>query len=661
MMPKENNPFDAPTAQDEKHVEAITDSERETSVKVEETNREGPVVSNALQEAEQILTRSSPAPAVSTSGISTPILGAAGAQRPANAGRRRYDLYPDPALQAYLIRQQRLVGIAPDQIVMINGQRLGQTGQPPQAGNANVGNRPRAPQIVQITDEGVFIPHIPPAQFRGVVPPLPASLTQLIHTSQVAGVDATNQSANNPPNPGLAPADTRDRDIQISVQAFPRPQAQNRNAVAETKGEEDLDVQIVELPHTARDRATPAQSRRQVQRDTREEYDRENTPKSSQFPRLLPPVELPRRVINPQIRSNLPTAALVLNRKRPRLTSNQTGQSSQVAGLAAPRFNIFNAIIKHPELVFIVAKHLRVRELISLYAISRDFHNIMNTRFTTVILTQATQKAPDSALIFPFRCYQKLCIVDPAHNPHPNTARAQTGENHTVPSFRWLIMILYRERMVKEIMDMMHEEGVGVPPNCALAIKKLWFLMDIPDNARRIGKIQNPELWSDVDLFFATLFFVKLDMRFTDPITGGGRDGMRRLVLAQPSFTLLWKILKLTALQTHFETLRAYVRWRYQPPPHEAHNHIFGVAPQDVGALQYEGYGKTGSRVRLQRPDELVLKETVRRQLNMQDKYVDMFLWGYVNPNTWMSMIGMSTSTRMKGYSSHWNGCRRSR
>ncbi|KAL2002681.1 hypothetical protein VTN02DRAFT_6216 [Thermoascus thermophilus] len=195
-------------------------------------------------------------------------------------------------------------------------------------------------------------------------------------------------------------------------------------------------------------------------------------------------------------------------------------------------------------------------------------------------------------------------------------------------------MILYRERMVNEIMDMMHEEGVGVPPNCALAIKKLWFLMDIPDNARRMGTIQNPDLWSDGDLFFATLFFVKLDMRFTDPITGGGRDGMRRLVLAQPSFTLLWKILKRTALQTHFEMLRAYVRWRYQPLPHEAHNHVFGIAPQDVGALQYEGYGKTGSRVRLQRPDELVLKETVRRQLNMQDKYIDMFLWGYIKHNT---------------------------
>lgn len=628
-MPKEGNPFDSPSGDDDLSLrEAIKDNERETSVEVEEIKREGQTPTNAVQEADRILARPSQASAAPTPGAVTSTVCA---QRPANAGRRRYDLYPDPALQAYLIRQQRLAGIPSDQIVMINGQRLGQ-GQP-QAGSTSVNNRPRAPQIVQITNDGIVVPRIPPAQFRGIVPPLPAALAQLSLAAHVAGVEATNQPSNGPPNLGQGPANTWDRNIEMSLQELPRPQIQNQNAVAAVKGEEDPDVQITEPPHTAVGRATPVQIRRLVQPDTQEVSDRENAPRPSQPSGKLPPaVRLSHGALNTQIRANPLSATFVLNRKRPRLANNRVQQ--QVEGPVAPRFNIFNAIIKHPELALTLAKHLRVKELIDLYAISRDFHNIVNTRFTTVILSQATQKAPDSARIFPFRCYQKLCVADPARNPHPNTAHAQAEENRTVPSFRWLIMILYRERIVREIMALLHQEGVGVPPNCALAIKKLWFLMDIPDNNRRIGTIQNKGLWSDEDLFFATLLFVKLDMRFTDPVTGSGRDGMRRLALAQPSFTLLWRILRRTALQTHFETLRAYVRWRYRPLPHEANCHIFGVAPRDVGALQYEGYGKTRSRVRLQRPDELVLKESLRRQLNMQEKYVDMFLWGYVNPNT---------------------------
>ncbi|KKA20105.1 hypothetical protein T310_5878 [Rasamsonia emersonii CBS 393.64] len=178
----------------------------------------------------------------------------------------------------------------------------------------------------------------------------------------------------------------------------------------------------------------------------------------------------------------------------------------------------------------------------------------------------------------------------------------------------------------------MAHEGVGLPKHCAIVIKKLWFLMDIPDNGRRIGTIQNRRLWSDMDLFFATLFLVKLDVRFTHPLSGAGRNGMRHLLMAQPSLTLLWKVLKRTALKDAHETLKAFVRWKYQPSPGEVNNHIFGVAPDEVGKLQYEGYGRARSTVKLQRPDELILKECVRRGLDMQQHYFDMFNWQYKMP-----------------------------
>jgi hypothetical protein len=173
-----------------------------------------------------------------------------------------------------------------------------------------------------------------------------------------------------------------------------------------------------------------------------------------------------------------------------------------------------------------------------------------------------------------------------------------------------------------------------MPERCEMVMKKIWFIMDIPDNNRRIGTIQNLEIFTDVDLFFATMFFVKMDMRFTDPITGSGKDGMRRLLLSQPSLSTFWRTLKRTALISKLDVMKLFVRWKYQPHENECGQSIFGIPPNETGIVQFEGWGRTGSRVKLQRPDELILKESIRRNLNLHEKYTDMFLWGYVNPRT---------------------------
>ncbi|PGH11920.1 hypothetical protein AJ79_04612 [Helicocarpus griseus UAMH5409] len=298
------------------------------------------------------------------------------------------------------------------------------------------------------------------------------------------------------------------------------------------------------------------------------------------------------------------------------------------------RFNIFEEFLKRPELTLFLAKHLRVQELLILYRISKQFHNIVNARFTTVIKAQAQLRAAESAKIFPPRCYAKLCIPDPGFRPHPVAARAVRGEARKVPSFRWLLMVCFREMVCHEIITILAEDGVPVPDRCASTMKKIWFLMDIPDNARRIGLVQNPEIFTDADLFFATLFFVKLDMRFTDPVTGSGKDGMRRLLLSQPSLSMLWRALKRTALISKLDVMKLFARWKYQPRPDQRGMSIFGIPPNEIGIVQYEGWGRTGSRVLLQRPDELLLKESIRRGLELQQRYTDMFLWGYINPAT---------------------------
>ncbi|OJD17369.1 hypothetical protein AJ78_02554 [Emergomyces pasteurianus Ep9510] len=339
----------------------------------------------------------------------------------------------------------------------------------------------------------------------------------------------------------------------------------------------------------------------------------------------------------PKSSSDISQLSVIKKRK----LENCTGQAaSQTAGIKRVRyqdetpFNIFQEILKRPELTLLLAKHMRVQELLILYRTSRDFHNVVNTRFTTIIQAQARLRAPQSAKIFPPRCYAKLCIPDPGLRPHPVARRAAVGETRKVPSFRWLLMVCFRDMVCHEIITILAEDGVPVPDRCASTMKKIWLLMDIPDNARRIGLVQNREIFTDMDLFFATLFFVKLDMRFTDPITGSGKDGMRRLLLAQPSLAMLWRTLKRTALTSKLAVMRLFARWKYQPRQDQRGLSILGIPAQEVGIVQYQGWGRTGNRTPLQRPDELLLKESIRRGLELQQRYTDMFLWGYINPVT---------------------------
>ncbi|KAK2736878.1 hypothetical protein FQN55_001373 [Onygenales sp. PD_40] len=328
--------------------------------------------------------------------------------------------------------------------------------------------------------------------------------------------------------------------------------------------------------------------------------------------------------------SHLPTA------KRRRINNHQEQNVGFpiVENQKRETFSIFQEFLKKPELTLILAKHLRIQELLILYRTSKGFHDIVNMRFTTVVMAQAHARAPQSAKIFPFRCYAKLCIEDPALRPHPVTERAAAGEARKVPSFRWLQMICFREMVCHQIITILAEDGVPVPDRCESTMKKIWFLMDIPDNARRVGMVMNKKIFTDEDLFFATLFFVKLDMRFTDPVTGSGKDGMRRMLLSQPSLSTLWRTLRRTTLISKLDVMKMYARWKYQPRADQRGQSIFGIPPEEVGIMQYQGWGRTGNGIRLQRPDELLLKESIRRKLELQTKYTDMFLWGYINPRT---------------------------
>ena len=294
-------------------------------------------------------------------------------------------------------------------------------------------------------------------------------------------------------------------------------------------------------------------------------------------------------------------------------------------------FSVFNALLRHPELTLEFSKQLDIEDLISLYAISKEFHLLVNGRFTTMILGQSNAKAPESSKTFIFRCYKSLCMRDPARRPN----ETKPDELRFIPSFRWLRMILFREAVVDDILGSLAVEGHRLPKRTRLTIKKIWFTIDISDNARRIGLMHNTTFWSNKDLFLATMFFIKLDMRLTHPTAGNGEIGLRKMLLGQRSLSILAKVLRREEMRTQVDMLRMIVRFNYDPPRHR-HMDIMGVPSQEIGKLQYEGWGARSTK--FIQIDELVMREAIKRRLNLQSFYVDMIAFGYINKKTFQDI-----------------------
>ncbi len=295
------------------------------------------------------------------------------------------------------------------------------------------------------------------------------------------------------------------------------------------------------------------------------------------------------------------------------------------------RFSIFNALLNYAELTLEVARHLDVEDLVSIYAVSKDFHMVVNARFTAMITAQWHGKAYESGQIFIHRCYRSLCMRDPARRINETIPT----ELRFVPSFRWLRMVLFREEVVNDIMRSLILEGHRLPKRVTLVIKKIWFTIDISDNARRVGLMHNTKFWANKDLFLATMFFLKLDMRLTHPATGNGELGLRKMLLGQRSLSTLARVLKREEMRTQVEMLAMIVRFNYEPERHRDMS-ILGVAPDEVGKLQYEGWG--ARKTKFIGIDELVMREALRRKLNLANHYVDMMIYGYIDKKRWVDI-----------------------
>lgn len=336
-------------------------------------------------------------------------------------------------------------------------------------------------------------------------------------------------------------------------------------------------------------------------------------------------------------------------------------RSGQVYDLAAPKpppeytppldpnFRFIETICSDFRLMVEITKHLTVRELVRLHSVSRVFRDAVNSRFQSTIAAWAEHMSPAGWKVFYWKFYAKHCILDPAGKPWglagpvafprppwagpPRVLPMQQDVRH-VPGFQYLAMLEERERRTRDILACLARAGHRMPRTMHVTLKKMWMLMDMATCSQRRGFIRSPELWTDRDLYNAQMFFIKLNMRFNEPVFGPNSSILAETFLgAREGLTPLWELLRRKSYNNPDQIIQR--RIRYWVPEDFADHYTttgepyFGVLPWELGCEHKEGWGS--GVVHLRRPDELVIEECVLRGIDMKPHFLFMHFWGHVD------------------------------
>lgn len=376
-------------------------------------------------------------------------------------------------------------------------------------------------------------------------------------------------------------------------------------------------------------------------------------------------------------------------------------------------FSVLNALCRHNDLILHVVSFMTIPSLISLYVISKPFHWLFNRHHTAFILAIVRTWAPDSEIVFPWRCYKSLCIKDPvlrqksqwAGREHELRMKETHDDLRDVPSLHWLQMVIWRHGVAKDTLLQLAMQGLRCPKGTLDVVKRMWFIMDLPLNAHRIALCRSEKYITDQTIKRATILFLKVDMSFTDPAGqvfapadtntntsayprnlerhGFIGCGLRETLMAERQLTSLWRVIrgwspdptKGTTSMSRLDVLKLWVRHKYKPrdslPDDVKKLPIMGIPWWEVGTAGLERTGVTfynldgkqtaatnpglagrsyekhqnqqilyphrkriivpndKPRELLLRPDELMIREAIRRKMKMHEQWVKMMLWGF--------------------------------
>lgn len=297
-------------------------------------------------------------------------------------------------------------------------------------------------------------------------------------------------------------------------------------------------------------------------------------------------------------------------------------------------FSAYRAILRHPNLFFQFALRLPLESIIALYAIDKEFHYRLNKYSVSLIHDYAKYHAPLASHIFSWVLYPELCISDPMLRPMDG----REWLARDVPGFRWIGMVLWRQRVVHSILTELALESHRVPVGTEGALMKYWAVMEMPSTAMREAFLQDKDIWTDDDIYNFALFHVKLDMRFTHPVIGSGTGALSYMLLTQKSLSVLWKVLTGRKKLDHNMLTDMMVRtWPMADLETDIHTWLDdeadnGVPRDEWGLMMKEDWHPDADR--MDSAVDLIIDEGLRRDLNVLEHLMDMMIYGHANEKT---------------------------
>ncbi|PTU21082.1 hypothetical protein P175DRAFT_0418764, partial [Aspergillus ochraceoroseus IBT 24754] len=539
----------------------------------------------------------------------------------------------EESLHKYLIHQQRLVGIAPENVIPMHRC------EPTVAG-------PRLPPLLRLSNEGLAAPLLPPVTFNGVIQPFPSQPGDPTgmgpNYHHTANSERSQTSSSSSGCTGLLDGISLNGD-----QNLVHPAGINPNLLGNP------------VPRYGDVQGNAFRPAGPVSSNINRAHMYSPLALQQQQPTPVPP-------LLPGVFPRIPYIQLP-----PRGTSRRARRRRHAATRPHAGFDILHAILLSKgdaaqDLAYKFTAFLEAPDLGHLWQLSKYWKMFINKQLPRIIRFRVEARHANAAKIFPWRCYSSLYFSRLAHPtdsipassqlpppPHPGPTPFLVA--HTA-SFRWIAMLTHRTTIVNDIMALLAQANCPLPLACKPAIMKVWFLMNIPDMPRRTWTIQNRNLWTDLDILLAIYFVVRID-QFVRLKRGNQTAALRHLIMAQSSLEFLFNVLRGDALRSGLDTLRTYLRWQYPAHPAPRHLHpddeLLGIPPHEVGALQFEGYGRGPpggpgynpygryghphegrAPARLRRPDEMLLLEARRRELNLERIYRDVFLFGRTDAHT---------------------------
>ncbi|RGP69273.1 hypothetical protein FSPOR_4765 [Fusarium sporotrichioides] len=317
--------------------------------------------------------------------------------------------------------------------------------------------------------------------------------------------------------------------------------------------------------------------------------------------------------------------------------------------------DMISALCINLELAIEIGKHLRPQDIVNLYIASRSFRAAVDGHMMSCIRMWIDSRSPDAGKVFHWKLYGRLLIRDPQERKSKvndaqhlearwSSEKLNPKSIRLIPGFKYLKMVMSRDRCCREILAMMARMGFLMPDTMYNTLLRLWVLMEISTTRQRQLFLRNEKYWTDQHLYNVQFFLVKLAMAFNHPFFNPIKLDMVRLMMGQKGLHPLWQLLMKQRFTNISELMELKTRYDLRFPRHVwsnilLHDHpkAYNVPLNLVGLGHIEGWGR-GFR-HLSRPDELVPIEAVYRGLDLEKHISQMMIWGYIDFETGENIV----------------------